>query len=358
MRALTLLVILLPLASARAEGIEELRVVDRHETITLRADGTATHSYRGRLTWSLSDERVGLFHAKFDPCEFRRLAALPGVVRFGGMNDFYLPYSTWIVRTTVVRDGKAKTVERHDRGLASDPEPPADLWILEMAVRGLASQLKWEPVPSGIRVSLEGRAQGVREVLVREASTNSLVAAVRTAKGEIEVPVAPADYQVEVSEIRGVRREELWKRRVSVKSDKYAPVNAPRGAMEVQAPPLEALSIDTPNFWWLHCAPDGSGTMGYGAGDATGFKAGTIDFAAAVRELRRVTTKEPPMGLRFVVLFREKGGQSGNVYTNDTKLVLGLFEKAARKEMSNGRTEGFDQLYKDQPPALERMPKR
>ena len=39
-------------------------------------NGTATHSYRGRWNWGLSDERVGLFRAKLDTRDFRRLVAL------------------------------------------------------------------------------------------------------------------------------------------------------------------------------------------------------------------------------------------------------------------------------------------
>ena len=42
--------------------------------------------------------------------EFGRIAALPGALRFGDAKDFYLPYSRTIVRTSIIRDGKSKTV--------------------------------------------------------------------------------------------------------------------------------------------------------------------------------------------------------------------------------------------------------
>ena len=273
------------------------------------------------------------------------------------MKDFYLPYSTWIVRTTVVSDGKTKTVERNDRGLLFDPEPPSELWTLEMAVRGLATQLKWEPIPSGVRVLLTAEEKGTREVMVRELGTNWAIAAVRTTKQEIEIPVAPGNYLVEVSEIRDGMWEDLWKWHASVPPDKYVTVvaNSPSGNDRRETRPRQELILATSNGWWLHCAADGSGIVGHGPADsdAAEFRAGTIDVATVRQELAKVTSDTPPMGYRFEVMYRDNGGQPSAVHTKDSKIVLGVFEKAARKESTSRRGAGFDRLWAEHPPALK-----
>ncbi len=347
MRAGIFVLLLLPLASVQAGEIEEIRLMDLDETIILRANGSAAYSFRGHAKPSLTEERVGQFRAQIEPRDFRRLTILPGAIRFAELQSFTLPFSGSIVRTTIVRDGKAKTLERHEGDAPPDPEPSADLWTLEMAVRGLAARIDWEPLPAGVRVSLEEAADGVREVMLREAGTDSPVASVRTTRREIEIPVAPGNYLVEVSELRGNERKDLWTHGVSVEPDKYAHVAADN--------PLQELMIQTPNHWLMRCRPDGSGILGYGAlaSDSASFKVGTIDFAAVVKELGRVATKEPPAGLRFVVMRREdKQAQPANVYTNDSKFILGLFERATKKEATERRGEGFDDVLKAHPPGL------
>jgi hypothetical protein len=120
---------------------------------------------------------------------------------------------------------------------------------------------------------------------------------------------------------------------------------------------ITELSIHTPNGWWLRCFPDGSGSVGYGAlpGDLARFKAGTIDFPAAVKQLRKVTVKDGAFGSHFPVGFHEEGSTSTvSVYTKDEKLVLALFEKAADKKASEIRGGRFDELWKERPPSLKR----
>jgi hypothetical protein len=227
MRASLLLLLLVP-PVARAAGVEEIWVSDSDHGIVLRADGTAEYSYRGRWDQVRTDERVGAFRARFDPREFRRLAALPGATGFEDLKDFRVAFPTRIVHVTVVRDGRRRSLEWQDRRLASDPEPPAALWGLEMAARGLAAGLEWEPIPSGVRVRLGGESKEVREVMVREAESRYPVAGVRTHKGEVEVPVRPGVYLVEVSTLRGDRWTDAKKTTVTVEAGKYAPVAADR----------------------------------------------------------------------------------------------------------------------------------
>src|SRR5262245_44403100 len=116
---------------------------------------------------------------------------------------------------------------------------------------------------------------------------------------------------------------------------------------EGKEPELQELSIHTPNGWWLRCFPDGSGSVGFGSGPHFAkFKAGTIDFAAAVKQLRAATAKEGAIGTHFAVAFHEKGSTSTtSVYTKDAKLVLGLFDKAADKKAAEiGGGDEFDKL--------------
>jgi hypothetical protein len=120
---------------------------------------------------------------------------------------------------------------------------------------------------------------------------------------------------------------------------------------------ITELSLHTPNGWWLHCFPDGSGSVGYGSlpTDSAGFKAGTIDFADAIKRLRKVTDKDGKSGSHFAVAFHEEGSTSTvSVYTRDEKLVVGLYEKAAAKKAAEIRGARFDELWKERPPSLKR----
>jgi hypothetical protein len=121
---------------------------------------------------------------------------------------------------------------------------------------------------------------------------------------------------------------------------------------------LQELSIHTPNGWWLRCFPNGSGSVGFGSGPCFAkFKAGTIDFVAAERQLRAVTAEEGAIGTHFAVAFHEKGSTSTiSTYTKDVKVVLGLFDKAADKKALEIGVGGdqFDKVWKDNPPSLKR----
>jgi hypothetical protein len=357
MRLSALIFALLPWSSLHAAGIEEIRLSDINETIVLRTDGTASRSYRGRWNWGIIDERVGQFRAAMDPLDFERLASLPAATGFNDLKDFYLPYSSRIVRTTIVRDGKPKTIERDERGLKSDPRTPIDLWTLEMAVRGVASQLKWEPISSGVRVVLlAGDAKAPREVAVRELGTNLVAAVVRTYKSEVEIPVDAGNYMVEVEELRDGRFEDLWRWIAKVPADKYVAVAAQTSReSDNRAPLTEEIVVQTPNGWWLYAAADGSGTLGNGPSesDAAYFKTGTINLKAALRQLAQPSTDDLTKGYRFTVTTRENGGTPHAAYTKDSALILGLFEKAAQLSALTRQGPGFAKLWQANPPVLK-----
>ena len=121
---------------------------------------------------------------------------------------------------------------------------------------------------------------------------------------------------------------------------------------------LQELSIHTPNGWWLRCFPNGSGSVGFGSALCfAAFKAGTIDFKGAEKQLRAVTAKGGALGTHFAVAFHEKGSTATiSVYTKDAKVVLGLFDKAADKKARAIEIGGaqFDKVWKDNPPSLKR----
>jgi hypothetical protein len=221
----SLLISLLALTSlaAQAAGIEEIHVSDRDDNIILRADGTAELSYRGRFNDGVRDERVGIFQAKLEPRDFRRLAALPGAIGFDGLKDSRVAFPTRIVSIAVVRDGQRRVIERQERRTADDGGSPPELWTLEMAARGLATQLTWQPIPSGVRIEL-GEKRELRAVMVREAASQVPVAMLQTRQAEVEVPVRPGAYLVEVSIFRDGKWIDLRNFPVSVKPDNYASV--------------------------------------------------------------------------------------------------------------------------------------
>lgn len=356
MRHLAFVAIALSVASSRAGGIEEIRVADVHETIVLRSNGTGSYSYRGQWNWNLTDERVGEFRASFDEEDFRRLSELPAAAKWDEMKDFYIPYSTSIARTTIVRDGRSKTVELDQRGSQSDPQTPIDLWTLEMAVRGVASRLKWEPISSGVRVSVSGQPRGVREIAVCELGSSYSVAVLRTKKSEVEIPVSPGNYLVVVKELRDGRWEDLWEWWVEVPGDKYVAIaGEAKTSQQPGVAPTQELLLQTPNGWWLRCRSDGSGSLGHGvpADEAADFKPGTIDLAAALQELDKPSTDDLTKGYRFTVTTRNNGGLPKSRYSKDEGLVLGLFQKAAQPQALSRQGRRFAPTWKDHPPVLK-----
>lgn len=95
---------------------------------------------------------------------------------------------------------------------------------------------------------------------------------------------------------------------------------------------------------WLHIYPDGSGTVGYGAGGSYQwfFKEGTFDFEQVTRQLKALPLDEKGTWrthYHFAFESERKGPEQPgpSYYTADKKLVRSLFQKAvdasgARKE--------------------------
>lgn len=128
------------------------------DKVVLRADGTATY------TGTRFVERLGEFQGTFSPRDFQRLAGLLTSQRFFNLRNRYAAPATDLPSriTTAVRNGARKTVTNYgDAG-------PVSLWTVEVAILGVASEIRWEKAgevkgrggagvrPSGTRAARRG----------------------------------------------------------------------------------------------------------------------------------------------------------------------------------------------------------
>jgi|GEM_PF-5307425 len=335
--------------SVFAADIEEIRVSDMDQVICLRADGTAQLSFRGHPNWFEEDERVGKYTAVLDRRTFQRLEAMPGAAGFDDLKTHYLPYSSMIICTTVVRAGKERTLARHDRAIASDPEPPKDLWALEMAVRGIASELKWEPIETGLIVNF-GPAKESRHITVREAGSNYVIASLRSSKEQVRIPVSPANYFVEVSTVIDNRHVDRWHVGCLIPDDSYLLIG--------EGDSYDTMMIRTPNGWWMRVDDDGSGTIGFGPSvrNTVDFKRGTVHIAKVIHDLGNLANNDEMLGYRFLVSRRTKGDRPAPYYSNDSATILPVFAKAADPKQATRRGDGFDRNWTSHPPKLGEPP--
>lgn len=117
----------------------------------------------------------------------------------------------------------------------------------------------------------------------------------------------------------------------------------------------DEFTIETPqapNHWWFRCERDGSGCVSY-ANSSTSFREGTIDFPATAKQLLKLMDEDGKARNGFrVMVFAE--GVRRNGFIMDSKFILALFRKAARKEVSTKRDEYFDKFWKEEPPSFSR----
>jgi hypothetical protein len=128
---------------------------------------------------------------------------------------------------------------------------------------------------------------------------------------------------------------------------------APQDGKDDKEPVVREIFLTAGPGWHLRLARDGSGSVGYGAspGDTFAFKAGSIDFKAALKDLHAATNPKGTSRDSYAVAFHEEGKNSAiAVYTRDAKLVLGLFEKALRAEAEVVPGDRVRQLWKELPP--------
>src|SRR5262249_551449 len=113
---------------------------------------------------------------------------------------------------------------------------------------------------------------------------------------------------------------------------------------------IQRIYLSVGDGWRLDLRADGTAHLGYGAADMWLVKPNSFDFAATLKALRAVTRKQGFEGGRhYRVSFLPKGENSPSQgYTQDGKLVLGLFDKAVGALQN--RDERFNKLWKAQPP--------
>jgi hypothetical protein len=122
--------------------------------------------------------------------------------------------------------------------------------------------------------------------------------------------------------------------------------------------PSRALSIRTPNGWYLNLSTDGSGRVGYGSGggDSWPFKAGTFEVEKVTKTLEALKSDEKgKAGSHFVFGFeseRQAPDMPGpSRYSRDDKVILPLFYQAIEagevKKQQRGRL-----LLEQRPPGL------
>ena len=121
-----------------------------------------------------------------------------------------------------------------------------------------------------------------------------------------------------------------------------------------------AISIHTPNGWYLNIESDGSGRVGYGSSgpDSWGFKAGTFDIEKVNKSLKALTNEENGrMGSHFAFSFeseRQAPDKPGPArYSRDNTVIPALLEKA----IEAGQVKKSDRgalLLKEYPPGLKK----
>jgi hypothetical protein len=113
---------------------------------------------------------------------------------------------------------------------------------------------------------------------------------------------------------------------------------------------IRQIYLSVGDGWRLDLRSDGTTRLGYGAADMWLVKPSSFDFAAALKALRAVTRKQVFAGGRHYRVSFLPEGESRPIrgYTQDGKLVLGLFDKAVESLLN--RNDRFDKLWEEQPP--------
>lgn len=113
------------------------------------------------------------------------------------LKDRRLAFPTNIMGITIKHDGKSKTVEIHDRRVATDPESPDRLWNLAMIVKGFATTVTWEPITTGVRVHFKSGGPIFRYIVVRDPESHILIFSIHSRKEMVDFPIKPGKYSVE-----------------------------------------------------------------------------------------------------------------------------------------------------------------
>jgi hypothetical protein len=112
---------------------------------------------------------------------------------------------------------------------------------------------------------------------------------------------------------------------------------------------VREVSVWVGTVWYLDLHPDGTARLGFGAADVWAVEPGAMDYLGTVQALRAVARKAGyPGGRQYHVHF-QVDGRPIRGYTQDSKLVLDLLDRAAGAlQHPNAR---FGELWMTHPPS-------
>lgn len=119
------------------------------EYISFRSDGTAMRIASTRIEDPRLDypETTVRYEGKIPPLQWNRLAALTESIGFFDLPPLYTSYDwepSYLIG--VRKGGRMKSVMDRNGNKHGGAGTPIQLWGLEMAIKGLASEVKWQPV--------------------------------------------------------------------------------------------------------------------------------------------------------------------------------------------------------------------
>lgn len=119
-----------------------------------------------------------------------------------------------------------------------------------------------------------------------------------------------------------------------------------------EAAEIAEIRISTKSGWMLRIFADGSGNLSYGpsAIDFVRIPAGTYDFPAVYRDMRRIVRPEGNSRDYEAVSFLYVGGRTATTaYTKEVTVLRPLLETGRRAGESFSETR-LEELWKDHPP--------
>ena len=153
------------------------------DKLVLRADGTAVY------TAKQNTERIGQFTGAFWKEEFSKLAewlARHGFFELKGSYGSPNPDTpTQLIR--IVRGGEQKSVVINEVGGSES------LWSMQRFIQGVAADIDWQPVRSGIR----GMARPNETILIQPSNDKQEFSARADGNGFFEIALGPGTYKVE-----------------------------------------------------------------------------------------------------------------------------------------------------------------
>lgn len=205
------------------------------DKVTLHADGTAT--YHGERFV----EQLGQYKGAFYSHDFERLVELIKAQQFFALKDRYAVPATDLpsIIISVTRNGKSKTVTDYGG------DGPLSLWTVQAAIRGVASDIKWQKgvtkQTSGIRgVAMQSPVMGGPEwedqpnkkplpgaiITLQSAGGGAeITRIVADENGKFEIPLAPGKYLIVALAPNPKSRYPRGSQQpVTVEADKYTDV--------------------------------------------------------------------------------------------------------------------------------------